>query len=181
MIDEAHPSGPMSGTGRSSSSALRAQEDEVADYGDGGSNSPTEDRQVIDDAALTIMSIQHIFKDLSLPEKFRILGLRDVEAPSPFRTYLTACSTLEGREPGMLEHQTRETHRGRLPYPPPAPGSHALHALHLKISSAITPQRTTTAASERPFYTASRKFSNLDTCLSRDDSRGTNCAGNAGM
>ena len=95
VVDDAHPSSPRS------SSTLRAQEDEVVDYGGGGSDSPTDDRQVPDYAALTIMSIQHLFKILSLPEKFRILGLCNVEVPSPFPTSLAACSTVEGRKPGM--------------------------------------------------------------------------------
>ena len=65
------------------------QENDVVDYGDGGSDSLTDNRQVTDYAALTVMSIQHLFEHLSLPEKFRILGLRNVEAPSPLPTYLT--------------------------------------------------------------------------------------------
>ena len=146
------------------------QEDEVVDYGDGGSDSPTDDRQVTDDAALTIMSIHRMFKHLSLHETFRILGLRNVEAPPPFLTSLTACSTVEGQEPGMSEFQNRDTHRDRLPHPPPAGGSHAPHfPHHLGASSTITPQRTTTAISPQIPQATASEFTRTSTAMSENE------------
>ena len=142
------------------------QEDEVVDYGDGSSDSPTDDRQVTDDAALTTMGIQHLFKHLSLHEKFRILGLRNVEAP----TSLTACSTVEGREPGMPECHNRDTLRDRLPHPSPAGGSHAPHfPYHLGASSTITPQRTTTAISPQMPQATAPEFTRTSAAMSENE------------
>ena len=63
--DVAHPSGTRSGTGRGLGSVLRAEEEEpereVVEYGDGDSDPPSEDQQVTDDAALTIMSLRHLY------------------------------------------------------------------------------------------------------------------------
>ena len=112
------------------------------------------------------MSIQHLFKHLSLPEKFRILGLRNVEAPLPFPISLTACSSVEGREPGISECQTRGTLRDRLPHPPPAGGSHAPHFPHLGASSTITTQRTTTAISPQIPQATAPEFTRRESATS---------------
>ena len=142
------------------------QEDEVVDYGDGSSDSLTDDHQVTDAAALTIMGIQHLLKHFSLHEKFRILGLRNVEAP----TSLTACSTVEGREPGMSRCQNRDTLRDRLPHPSPAGGSHAPHfPYHLVASSTITPQRTTTAISPQIPQATAPEFTRTSAAMSENE------------
>ena len=114
---------------------------------------PSEDQQVTDDVAFTIICLRHLFKILSLPEKLHTLGLPNIEALPPFLTSLTACSTVEGREPRMLECLTREMHRARSLYPPRSGGSHAPRAPHLEAS--FTSRRTTTATSpEIPQVTA---------------------------